>query len=243
MVCYLKKYVVQLSYNTYFSTQINAMKIKHLLFPIFIFSLNFFPSQEKKVSEQKMKWFQDAKLGIFIHWGIYSVNGISESWAFFNNYISHPNYMKVMPLKIGRSDGKPVWKDRSRPIKASRSSWNRWIRWSSPEIIRLKKSCRRRPIRMILSPCSSYWQCCKHPMITIRLIWNLWPHRNRQIVLIRPIVERDFKNRKLIKWKQGPDEGYISTAGLFDELKISEFAKSGKRFWSRQKFTVKKHPF
>jgi alpha-L-fucosidase len=45
---------------------------------------------------KKMEWFTDAKLGIFIHWGIYSVNGISESWAFFNNYISHDNYMKQL---------------------------------------------------------------------------------------------------------------------------------------------------
>lgn len=44
--------------------------------------------------EQKMEWFGDAKLGIFIHWGIYSVNGISESWSFYNNYISHSDYLK-----------------------------------------------------------------------------------------------------------------------------------------------------
>jgi len=42
----------------------------------------------------KMQWFQDAKLGIFIHWGLYSVNGISESWAFYNGYISHEDYLK-----------------------------------------------------------------------------------------------------------------------------------------------------
>lgn len=44
--------------------------------------------------EQKMQWFEDAKLGIFIHWGLYSVNGISESWAFYNKYISHEDYMQ-----------------------------------------------------------------------------------------------------------------------------------------------------
>jgi len=46
--------------------------------------------------EKKMQWFSDAKLGIFIHWGIYSVNGISESWSFFNGYISHSDYMKQL---------------------------------------------------------------------------------------------------------------------------------------------------
>ncbi len=47
-------------------------------------------------SNKKMEWFKNAKLGIFIHWGIYSVNGISESWSFYNNYINHENYMKQL---------------------------------------------------------------------------------------------------------------------------------------------------
>ncbi|HWX65329.1 MAG TPA: alpha-L-fucosidase [Rhodanobacter sp.] len=45
---------------------------------------------------QRMQWFKDAKLGIFIHWGIYSVNGIDESWSFFNGKISYPDYMKQL---------------------------------------------------------------------------------------------------------------------------------------------------
>lgn len=53
-------------------------------------------SQELNQEEKKMKWFEDAKLGIFIHWGIYSVNGIDESWSFYNGYISHDDYMKQL---------------------------------------------------------------------------------------------------------------------------------------------------
>lgn len=34
--------------------------------------------------DKRMEWFSQAKLGIFIHWGIYSVRGVSESWSFFN---------------------------------------------------------------------------------------------------------------------------------------------------------------
>ena len=44
----------------------------------------------------RFEWFGDAKLGIFIHWGIYSVNGIDESWSFFNGYISYDDYMKQL---------------------------------------------------------------------------------------------------------------------------------------------------
>ncbi len=44
----------------------------------------------------KMQWFADAKLGIFIHWGIYAVNGISESWSFHNKEVTYPDYMKQL---------------------------------------------------------------------------------------------------------------------------------------------------
>jgi hypothetical protein len=43
--------------------------------------------------EKRMEWFSNAKLGIFIHWGIYSVKGVSESWSFFNKYLPYEEYM------------------------------------------------------------------------------------------------------------------------------------------------------
>ena len=46
-----------------------------------------------KGSQIKMQWFSDAKLGIFIHWGIYSQGKTSESWEFHNKHISHADYM------------------------------------------------------------------------------------------------------------------------------------------------------
>lgn len=38
-------------------------------------------------------WFSEAKLGIFIHWGIYAVKPTGESWPFFLGEISHEDYM------------------------------------------------------------------------------------------------------------------------------------------------------
>lgn len=62
-----------------------------------ILSEHFIGAQVQTVDNStKMEWFKNAKLGIFIHWGVYSVNGISESWSFFNNYINHENYMKQL---------------------------------------------------------------------------------------------------------------------------------------------------
>ncbi|HEY3329832.1 MAG TPA: alpha-L-fucosidase [Capsulimonadaceae bacterium] len=39
------------------------------------------------------QWFSSAKFGIFMHWGIYAVNGISESWSFYRGEISLDDYM------------------------------------------------------------------------------------------------------------------------------------------------------
>ena len=49
-------------------------------------------TQEQK--DKRMEWFHKAKLGIFIHWGIYAVKGVSESWSFYNKYLPHDEYLK-----------------------------------------------------------------------------------------------------------------------------------------------------
>ena len=73
--------------------------MKNLLRIAFLF-LPFSTSAQQKTSvdsiKTKMEWFQDAKLGIFIHWGIYAVDGIDESWSFYNKKITWTNYMKQL---------------------------------------------------------------------------------------------------------------------------------------------------
>ena len=39
------------------------------------------------------EWFKKAKLGLFIHYGIYAVKGVAESWSFYNGKISYEDYM------------------------------------------------------------------------------------------------------------------------------------------------------
>ncbi|WP_315819418.1 alpha-L-fucosidase [Paraflavitalea speifideaquila] len=48
---------------------------------------------EPAAIEKKMQWFQDARLGIFIHWGIYAVNGVLESHSFYHRTMSYQDYM------------------------------------------------------------------------------------------------------------------------------------------------------
>ncbi|XOV94130.1 MAG: alpha-L-fucosidase [Bacteroidota bacterium] len=61
--------------------------------------------------EEKMQWFADAKLGIFIHWGIYAVDGVSESWSFHNGQISHTDYMKQLKGFTASKYDPEAWAD------------------------------------------------------------------------------------------------------------------------------------
>ena len=73
-------------------------KLAYLLILILTASI-MLPMRAQQVNvenDERMQWFRDAKLGIFIHWGIYAVNGIDESWSFYNGYISYDDYMKQL---------------------------------------------------------------------------------------------------------------------------------------------------
>jgi alpha-L-fucosidase len=72
--------------------------MKKYLFILILFVLTFslLAQETPKEKESRMQWFKDARFGIFIHWGIYAVNGIDESWSFYNGYISYDDYMKQL---------------------------------------------------------------------------------------------------------------------------------------------------
>ena len=72
-------------------------KLNHLLIFHCVILLSIPKTFSQEISkEERLQWFKDAKLGIFIHWGIYAVNGIDESWSFHNGKISHEDYMKQL---------------------------------------------------------------------------------------------------------------------------------------------------
>lgn len=66
---------------------------------LFFFATGLSVAQKNVTPEKirdKMQWFGEAKLGIFIHIGIYAVDGVDESWSFYNRKISHLDYMKQL---------------------------------------------------------------------------------------------------------------------------------------------------
>ena len=61
----------------------------------------------KQVSAKGLKWFQDARFGMFIHWGLYSILGRGE-WVMHNEKIAVPEYEPLVgqfnPVKFNADD-------------------------------------------------------------------------------------------------------------------------------------------
>ena len=54
-------------------------------------SLGGLKSPELTLLPEKKKWWRDAKVGMFVHWGLYSILGHGE-WARFNEKIPDDQY-------------------------------------------------------------------------------------------------------------------------------------------------------
>lgn len=74
--------------------------MKRIILSTLFLGIAIYSNAQSKIDPEtikgKMQWFADAKLGIFIHEGIYAVNGIDESWSFYNKKISYADYMKQL---------------------------------------------------------------------------------------------------------------------------------------------------
>jgi len=57
------------------------------------------------------KWFKKAKLGIFLHWGIYAVDGMEASWPFYNGQVSYEDYMKQLDGFTAANYDPDYWAD------------------------------------------------------------------------------------------------------------------------------------
>ena len=82
-------------------------------------------------TDNKLGWFQDAKLGIFIHWGIYSVNGVGESWSFHNKAIPHAEYMKQIKGFTASKYDPAAWADQFEQLMIELAKVSREVRQRS----------------------------------------------------------------------------------------------------------------
>jgi alpha-L-fucosidase len=74
------------------------MRLKLLLILCFVTcnAIRYDPDWKSLDSRPLPNWFDDAKFGIFIHWGVFSVPGFASEW-FWNQWkLGDPNVVKFM---------------------------------------------------------------------------------------------------------------------------------------------------
>lgn len=83
------------------------MKLVNAMILLILSQFVFCQSSVK--NDERMQWFIDAKFGIFIHYGIYAVKGVGESWSFRNYEISHKDYMSQLSGFTAKNYNPVAW--------------------------------------------------------------------------------------------------------------------------------------
>ncbi len=61
---------------------------------LFEMKRNYVPEKYELLSEEQTRWFRDAKFGLFVHWGLYSILEKGE-WEMFNHRYSVEEYARL----------------------------------------------------------------------------------------------------------------------------------------------------
>jgi alpha-L-fucosidase len=59
-----------------------------------VFSLKYTPDWDSLDKRPLPNWYDDSKVGIFIHWGVFSVPAFKSEWLNFNFYLKY-NKLKI----------------------------------------------------------------------------------------------------------------------------------------------------
>ena len=72
-------------------------------------SLGGMRCEELNLTEEDMQWWRDAKIGMFVHWGLYSILGRGE-WVRHNEQIPWEEYTAPMDSKYtSQSNGDSIF--------------------------------------------------------------------------------------------------------------------------------------
>lgn len=86
--------VIMLSYGKINAQDIKGDELKSMEKYGEVKGIHGIVAPELRLSAEQMQWWQDAKFGMFIHWGLYAIEGKGE-WAMFNNKIPAEEYAKL----------------------------------------------------------------------------------------------------------------------------------------------------
>lgn len=157
-------------------------------------------SQAQSKNEDRMAWFRDAKLGIFIHWGYYGVNGIGESWSMYHKRISYEDYMAQGEGFTAAKYDPEAWANLFKKVGASyavmttkhHDGVSLWDTKYSRLNVKEKTPARRDLVR-------PYVDAMRKEGLRVGLYYSLcdWSHPDYDVVFPRPDTRKEYPQKGL----------------------------------------------
>ena len=216
------------------------MKLKRLILFLVLLSSSVAMSQTVEASWESLnkrgypQWFRDAKLGIFVHWGLYSVPAYAGKEGYGEWF-----YRGLMLKDSGRCQIMSLFADTSLPINEQYASlvdyWHGEL-WNPNEWARLFKSAGAKYVMLVTKHHDGYclWDSPQQPT------WNSTvsgPHRNIVEELANAVRGEGLRmgfyyslpewNNPLHIWMQDPDS---SIGDYVDNYMVPQFKELVSRY-------------
>lgn len=158
--------------------------------------------------EQRLQWFKDAKLGIFIHWGFYGVNGISESWSIYHKKISYSDYMDQAQAFTAKNYDPEAWADLFKKVGARyavlTSKHHDGVALWDTKYSSLNVKDKTPAKKDLVKP---YVEALRVKGLKVGLYYSLcdWSHPDYDVLFPRPDTKKEYpqKNQKaLTPWQR-----------------------------------------
>ncbi len=188
---------------------VNMNKLKMIvLFLVLLTGMGMKGQSENSKIETRLDWFKDAKLGIFIHWGYYGVNGIGESWSMYHKSISYEAYM-AQGEKFTAANYKPEqWADLFKKVGARyavlTTKHHDGVALWNTSLSHLNVVEKTPAKRDLVKP---FADALRNEGLKVGLYYSLcdWSHPDYQVVFPRPDTRKNYpqKNQKeLSEWQR-----------------------------------------
>lgn len=164
---------------------------------VFLCSMPFSQAEKKKVpsKEERLEWFKDAKLGIFIHWGIYGVNGISESWSMYHQRVSFDEYMGQLKGFTAENYDPKAWAKLFKEVGARyavlTTKHHDGVALWDTKYSHLNVKEKTPAKRDVLTP---YVEALREEGLKVGLYFSLidWTHPDYEVIFPRPDTRADY---------------------------------------------------
>ena len=176
---------------------------------VFFFITNQVNAQETKLTkEERLEWFKDAKLGIFIHWGYYGVKGIGESWSMYHKKISYEDYMSqgkgFTAEKYNPEDWAKLFKKVGARYAVLTTKHHDGVALWDTELSKLNVKEKTPAKRNLVKP---FVQALRNQDLKVGLYYSLcdWSHPDYDVVFPRPNTKKEYPQKgqgSLSKWQR-----------------------------------------